>query len=69
MKARERFNAYVLGLSQSEVVRREMAMLADDMHRESVVKAMERHSFFNNKGGDAVCTICYQTHERGQQLK
>jgi hypothetical protein len=60
--ARDRFDAYVDGLSQSVVVRREMARLADDLHRESLEKAAEPHPFYNDKGGNAVCTICWNTN-------
>jgi hypothetical protein len=62
MKARERFDAYVDGLSQSPVVRREMERLADEMHVESLEKAAKPHAFFNNKGGNAVCMTCWNTN-------
>lgn len=62
--ARERFDAYVQGLSQSVVVRRELDKLADDMQREYVEAAAKPHGFYNDRGGNAVCTKCWKSHER-----
>lgn len=62
MRARDQFDAYVNGLSQSPVVRRELAQLADWMHVETLETASKPHPFYNDKGGNAVCTVCWNTN-------